>query len=185
MYLYSLASYYLQYLNFNRGESKINEYFSSNEFNKAIKDLTQEGYSQVNEIFNDLANAYALTTPLNKEESNFINNINRRCIINKKDFFFPQFYKTSISLAKTFIYIYRENKINFDRDYWICLIDKELTVLKNFIQILKPFTDAVILKRFAKKLLEIFILKNIDIIELDNYFPSPKIVENYRKSLKE
>ena len=81
----SAASYYLQYFYFNRGDSKILQYFSSNEFNAAIKELTQEGYLKARETFIELARTYSLTTPLNKEESEFINDVKIEYLTNKKN----------------------------------------------------------------------------------------------------
>ena len=181
----SKASYYLKYLYFNRGDRAIIEYFSSNEFNLAIKDLAQEGFYQVNDIFNDLAKAYSLTTPLNKEESDFINNINRKCSNSKKIYDFPELYKMEIISAKAFVYFYKENKINFDKEYWISLLENELTVLKNIIKKIKPITEIVVLRSFVKKIIEKYIKKNIDKIEIQNYFPDSKILESYKKSLSQ
>ena len=181
----SKASYYLKYLYFNRGDRAIIEYFSSNEFNLAIKDLAQEGFYQVNDIFNDLAKAYSLTTPLNKEESDFINNINRKCNYSKKIYDFPELYKMEIISAKAFVYFYKENKINFDKEYWISLLENELTVLKNIIKKINPITEAVVLRRFVKKMTEKYIKKNIAKIEIQNYFPDSKILESYKKSLSQ
>ena len=181
----SKASYYLKYLYFNRGDRAIIEYFSSNEFNLAIKDLAQEGFYQVNDIFNDLAKTYSLTTPLNKEESDFINNINRKCNYSKKIYDFPELYKMEIISAKAFVYFYKENKINFDKEYWISLLENELTVLKNIIKKINPITEAVVLRRFVKKMTEKYIKKNIAKIEIQNYFPDSKILESYKKSLSQ
>ena len=178
----SKASYYLKYLYFNRGDTAIIEYFSSNEFNLAIKELTEEGYTQVNEIFNDLAKAYSLTTPLNKEESDFIDNINIKCCLNKKNYDLPELFRINIELAENFVYFYKENKINFNKEYWINLLESELTVLKNIIKKLKPMTEAVVLRRFVKKIIEKYIKKNIDKIEIQNYTPDSKILESYKIS---
>ena len=38
------ARYYLNYLYFNRGDVKIRSYFSTDEYNKAVKELAEEGY---------------------------------------------------------------------------------------------------------------------------------------------
>ena len=181
----SKASYYLKYLYFNRGDRAIIEYFSSNEFNLAIKDLAQEGFYQVNDIFNDLAKAYSLTTPLNKEESDFIDNINKKCNFSKKIYDFPELYKLEILSAKAFLNFYKENKINFDKEYWISLLENELTVLKNIIKKINPITEAVVLRRFVKKMTEKYIKKNIAKIEIQNYFPDSKILESYKKSLSQ
>ena len=179
----STANYYLKYLFFNRGDKTINEYFSSNEFNLAIKDLTQEGYYQVNEIFNDLVKAYSLTIPLNKEESDFINNIKIKCAINKKIYDFPELYQIKIVLAQEFVYFYKENKQNFDKEYWIGLLENELTFLKNIIKKINPITEAVVLRRFVKKMMEKYIKKNIKKIEIQNYSPDLKILESYENSV--
>ena len=179
----SKASYYLKYLYFNRGDKAIIEYFSSNEFNLAIKELTQEGYYQVNEIFNDLAKAYSFTTPLNKEESDFINNINIKCCLNKKNNDLPELFRINIELAENFVYFYKENKINFDKEYWIGFLENELTALKNIIKKLKPMTETVVLRRFVKKIIEKYIIKNIDKIEIQNYTPDSKILESYKISV--
>ena len=54
--------------------------------------------------------------------------------------------------AKAFVYFYnKENKINFDKEYWISLLENELTVLKNIIKKINPITEAVVLRRFVKK----------------------------------
>ena len=179
----SKASYYLKYLYFNRGDKAIIEYFSSNEFNLAIKDLAQEGFYQVNDIFNDLAKAYSLTTPLNKEESDFINNINIKCKKKKKNYDLLELFGINIELAENFVYFYKENKINFDKEYWIKLLESELKVLKNIIKKLKPMTETVVLRRFVKKIIEKYIKKNIDKIEIQNYTPDSKILESYKISV--
>ena len=90
-----------------------------------------------------------------------------------------------ISLAATFVYFYRENKMNFDKDYWISLFETELNILKNVIKKLKPLAEAVILRRFVKKIMEKFITKNIDLIEIEDYSPELKVLESYHKSLKD
>ena len=37
------AKYYMNYLYFYRGDTKIREYFTSDEYNRAIKELEEEG----------------------------------------------------------------------------------------------------------------------------------------------
>ena len=87
--------------------------------------------------------------------------------------------------AKAFVYFYKENKINFDKEYWISLLENELTVLKNIIKKINPITEAVVLRRFVKKMTEKYIKKNIAKIEIQNYFPDSKILESYKKSLSQ
>ena len=185
MNFFSKASYYLKYLYFNRGDRAIIEYFSSNEFNLAIKDLAQEGFYQVNDIFNDLAKAYSLTTPLNKEESDFIDNINRKCNFSKKIYDFPELYKFEILSAKAFLNFYKENKINFDKEYWIGLLENKLKVIKNIIKKINPITEIVVLRRFVNKIIEKYIKKNIDKIEIQNYSPDLKLLEHYKNNVSQ
>ena len=61
--------------------------------------------------------------------------------------------------AKAFVYFYKENKINFDKEYWISLLENELTVLKNIIKKINPITETVVLRRFVKKMTEKYIKK--------------------------
>ena len=42
----SKMKYYLNYFNFYRGDEQIKNYFSSNQYYKAVKELTEEGYFQ-------------------------------------------------------------------------------------------------------------------------------------------
>ena len=55
----------------------------------------------------------------------------------------------------------------------------ELELYKKELEKTLPVFEAVIMRRFVKILLEILIIKNIDIIEIKNYVPSPTILNNY------
>ena len=62
------ARYYLNYLYFNRGDAKIRAYFSTDEYNKAVKELAEEGYLTMLLEFQTLVKNYANIYPLNEEE---------------------------------------------------------------------------------------------------------------------
>ena len=68
----SKMKYYLNYFNFYRGDEQIKNYFSSNQYYNAVKELTEEGYFQFLIKFNEIANSYSLLYPLNREEDIFI-----------------------------------------------------------------------------------------------------------------
>ena len=81
------------------------------------------------------------------------------------------------------MYFYKENKQNFDKEYWIGLLENELTFLKNIIKKINPINEAVVLRRFVKKIMEKYIKKNIKKIEIKNYSPDLKILESYENSV--
>ena len=66
MSIFSNVKYYFNYFNFTRGDYQIKNYFSSNETNKAIKELIEEGYSQFYIKFEELVESYSFLYPLNK-----------------------------------------------------------------------------------------------------------------------
>ena len=78
MSILSNVKYYLNYLNFAREDTEIKNYFTSNETNKAIKELIEEGYSQFYIEFEELVESYSLLYPLNKQENTFIKNIRNK-----------------------------------------------------------------------------------------------------------
>ena len=57
---------------FYRRDTKIRDYFISNEYNKTIKKLSKEGYSAMFLKFKTLTKIYSNIYPINTEESLFI-----------------------------------------------------------------------------------------------------------------
>ena len=171
MKIWDYASYYLNYFNFMRGDSKIVKYFEE-EKNKAIKELTEEGYLELYKQFKNLIKTYSNSTPLNQDENNFIDEIFTNCLTNSRKTHIPIYeYKQNIKMTI----------LNLDKDYKIKFLENEIANLKDNIK--NIFSETVIL-RFIKKLLEIFIVKNINYIEIENYIPDKNILENYDKSLE-
>ena len=78
MQILANAKYYLNYLYFNRGDTKIREYFSSNEYNNAIKELSEEGYHKIYLEFQDPVKIYSNQYPLNTEETLFISQVRNK-----------------------------------------------------------------------------------------------------------
>jgi len=183
MNFFSGVSYYFQYFNFNRGDRNIREYFEANTYNKAIKELTEEGYGETYIKFKELFEAYSLYTPINKEENKFIENIKDRCIFKKKNDVIIEEIDRTLSLIKYHIVSYKKYTSQFDIEYKLTMIKKKTKILKNIIKQLKPFAEAVILRRFVKKLLEIYIFHHIEKIDLENFIPNQKALENYKESL--
>lgn len=182
MRLFNNAAYYLKYFSFFRGDKSIKEYFSSDDFKEAIKDLASEGYYQVSENFDELVETYSLSTPLNKAEENFVNHINKKLLLNKKSFS-EDVILLNIRLTEGYISNYIKSKTNFDIVYWKTILENEVSVLKNIVKKLNPIAEAVILRRFIKKLLEEVILKKYDIIDVENYIPNINVLKSYKLSI--
>lgn len=182
MRLFNNTAYYLKYFSFFRGDKSIKEYFSSDDFKEAIKDLASEGYYQVSENFDELVETYSLSTPLNKAEENFVNHINKKLLLNKKSFS-EDVILLNIRLTEGYISNYIKSKTNFDIVYWKTILENEVSVLKNIVKKLNPIAEAVILRRFIKKLLEEVILKKYDIIDVENYIPNINVLKSYKLSI--
>lgn len=176
------VKYYINYLYFYRRDTKIREYFTSDEYNRAIKELAEEGYSAMFLKFQALARFYSSIYPINTEESLFISQVENEYIINNIHRNYDS-YLTVIKFTENFIESYRESSIGSDKNLRINFIICELELYKKELEKTLPIFEALILKRFVKKLLEMIIIKNIDIIELKDYIPNPSILNNYQKSL--
>ena len=173
MKIWNNIAYYLNYFNFMRGNSKIVKYFEQ-EPNKTIKELTEEGYLHFYKEFLNIINSYSKSTTLNKEENKFINEIFANCIINSNKINIPiNEYKLNFKMII----------INLDKEINIKFLESEIIILKDTIKKLNIISDSIILRKFIKKLLEIFIAKNINDIKIENYSPDKKILEKYDSSL--
>ena len=184
MKIFSNIKYYLNYFYFNRGDTKIREYFSSNEYNNAIKELTEEGYFQMYLIFQDLVKIYSNLYPLNSEESLYISQVEKKFI---SKFNFPQdneHYKRLIEFAENYIRSYKISDIGFEKEFKINFLKCELDSYKKELEKGIPISEAIILNKLVKILLEKLIIKNIDNIDIIDYIPNPIILSNYLKSLK-
>ncbi len=173
MKIWDNIAYYLNYFNFMRGNSKIDKCFEQ-EPNKTIKELTEEGYLLFYKEFLNIFNSYSKSTTLNKEENKFINEIFANCIINSNKINIPiNEYKLNFKMII----------INLDKEFNIKFLESEIIILKDTIKKLNIIPDSIILRKFIKKLLEIFIAKNINDIKIENYSPDKKILEKYDSSL--
>ena len=56
-------------------------------------------------------------------------------------------------------------------------------MLRKSMEQIWPIAEAVITRRFSKKLLEELIKKNINLIDIENYNPDIQIINNYKASL--
>ena len=183
MSLFSKMNYYLNYLNFYRGDNQIKSYFSSNPYNKAIKELTEEGFVEFREKFEQLVDSFSLQYPLNSQEMKFIKNIQRKSYTIQKfrDF---SYFSINIREINNYIISFKKKKNILPMRYKFDLIKFRSETLKKKLDQIWPITDAVITRRLSKKLLEILIKKNINQIELPNYSPDIKILRNYETSIK-
>lgn len=89
----------------------------------------------------------------------------------------------NIRLTEGYISNYIKSKTNFDIVYWKTILENEVSVLKNIVKKLNPIAEAVILRRFIKKLLEEVILKKYDIIDVENYIPNINVLKSYKLSI--
>lgn len=183
MKIWTHVSYYLKYLNFTRGDSKIAAFFQDDEYNRAIKELIEEGYYQIYDKFIELINTYIYSNPLNQKEEFFINEIKGKFHKVRKYNIPIDKFNSKILITEAFISNFINTSINFDKDYSIKILEKELENLKDIIKKLRPLAEAIILRRFIKKLLEKFIAKNFNDIDIENYYPDTKILESYNDSL--
>lgn len=175
--------YYMNYLNFNRGDNQIRNFFASNEYYNSIKELMEEGYTQFRRKFEEIVDSYSLLYPLNRQEISFINNIIRNtytCPQSFKDF---SYFEINIRATTNYIVAFKNTKDKLPKKYRYDLIKLKSRMFKKKIEQIWPITDAVISRRFSKKLLEILIKKNIDKINVVNYIPDIKILKNYRTSV--
>ena len=184
MKIFANIKYYLNYFYFNRGDTKIREYFSSNEYNNAIKELTEEGYFPMYLEFQDLVTIYSNLYPLNSEESLYITQVKKK-FISKLNF--PQdneHYRRLIEFAENYIRSYKISDIGFEKEFKINFLKCELDSYKKELEKGIPITEAIILNKLVKILLEKLIIKNIDNIDIIDYIPNSIILSNYLKSLK-
>ena len=179
----SLISYFNYYFPFFRGNSKIIEYFN-NPYNNAIKKLSEEGYNFIDEFIN-LIQAYSNNYSLNNKELSFKmdvivgyfkNHEKFSKIQNKLDY--------EIRLANSYISNFKESISNLKLQCNIKYLKNQCTLLSLDIAEMKPIYEAVVVRICVKKLLEIFIKKNIKIIEIENYSPKKESIDSYLNSLK-
>jgi len=169
-----------------RGNSKINDYFNT-EYNQAILSLSKEGYDFLEE-FQRLVQIYERNYNLNQSELLFLMNINYSYISNHDKYILilPKIekYKNIIRFSNSFIFTYKEFISNLSLKCNIKYLQTECRLLEFDIEEMKPIYEAVVLRICTKKLLEIFIKKNIQLIELNNYSPSKDDLNIYLKSLQ-
>ena len=175
--------YYMNYLNFNRGDNQIRNFFASNEYYNSIKELMEEGYTQFRRKFEEIVDSYSLLYPLNRQEISFINNIIRNTYTWPQSFKDFSYFEINIRATTNYIVAFKNTKDKLPKKYRYDLIKLKSRMFKKKIEQIWPITDAVISRRFSKKLLEILIKKNIDKINVVNYIPDIKILKNYRTSV--
>ena len=184
MQILANAKYYLNYLYFNRGDTKIREYFSSNEYNNAIKELSEEGYHKIYLEFQDPVKIYSNQYHLNTEETLFISQVRNKF---KSKMKYPQnynYYLTLIQFIENYIGFYRMPDIEFEKEFKINFLKCELELYKKELTKTLPIIkEAVILRKFVNILLKKLIIKYIDNIDINDYIPHPTVLCNYQKSL--
>ena len=112
------VKYYLKYLYFNRGNTKIRDYFTLNEYYRAIKELAEEGYLAMFFKFQALAKIYSSIYPINTEESLFISQVENKYFINNIDQNYDR-YLSIIKFTENFIESYRESSIGSEKEFRI------------------------------------------------------------------
>ena len=169
-----------------RGDSEIKNYFSA-PYNNAILSLMKEGLD-IKEEFVRLCDSYKKSYSLNKQESDFINEIETKFNIKNNRFLIENNYlhiwELSIDLAINFIKSFKDTINLLDYKYKNELLFIQFKLLKVEIEKMKPAYEAIILRKSAKIILEILFTKYIDSINLDNYSPEIENLKNYLNSLK-
>ena len=183
MSIFSNAKYYFNYFNFTRGDNQIKNYFSSNETNKAIKELIEEGYSQFYIKFEELVESYSLLYPLNKQEDSFLKNIRNKFFSKAKSSADYIKYEIEANEVKNFIIFYKNDKRGLNYEYQYPINKYQIKALKASLKQIWPITEAAMTRRFCKKLLEELIKDNIAFIDLKNYTPDIQILKNYLLSV--
>ena len=181
----SNLGYYLNYLNILRGDNTIINYFSSNENYQAIKELTEEGYPQFYDEFCQIVESYSNLYPLNTSELRFIKKIEKKNISKALTKNNNNYIIWDIKVTSEFNYIkfFKECNKNINEHYQIEILKCEKELMRKNLEQIWPITEAVILRRFCKKLLEMLIKKNINLIDVENYIPDVQILNNYALSL--
>lgn len=180
----SLISYFNYYFPSFRGNSKIIEYFN-NPYNNAIKKLSEEGYDFIDEFIN-LMQAYSNNYSLNYNELIFRENVIVHYYKNheKLSKFQSKLIDDEIMLANLYITNFKESILNLKAQCNIKYLKYQCTLLSLDIAEMKPIYEAVVVRICVKKLLEIFIKKNIKIIEIENYSPGKESIDSYLNSLR-
>ena len=186
MKIWPNIKYYFNYLNFIRGDNNIRNYFLSNENYKAIKELTEEGYTEFYENFCEIVDSYSNLYPLNSKELKFIEFVKRKSITNVKSKASKDYISLDAKVKSAINYLnsFNQYNININNQYQIEIFQYETKVMKKSLERIWPMTEAVITRRFCKKLLELLIKKNINLIDIENYTPDIQLLKNYVKSLK-
>ena len=185
MSIFSNIKYYVNYFYFNRGETEIRNYFSSNETNQAIKELSEEGYNQFLPKFTDLINQYTLIYPLNRQEAIFIEAIKVKCFSNIKHEINYSYFGSEVRAVKNYIASYKKERKNLNNEYQLRIKQYQIKALRESLKKIWPISEAVISRRFCKKLLEELIRDNIESISLNNYNPDIQILKNYLSRVSE
>lgn len=168
----------------SRGSTTIREYFNS-PYNNAIYKLTAEGYELENE-FTNLCHTYQLHYTLNQEELFFIDKIKNENLKNhfKLNKLRPLEYELFINNTRFFIKLYKETLKEMNLQYEWQILRNNCDLLEKELKKLRPIYEAVIMRKFIKKILEILIKKNIKEIKLINYIPNINILNSYLNCLK-
>ena len=157
MKIWSNINYYFNYLNLTRGDSTIKTFFSSNENYKAIKELAEEGYIEFYRKFCEIVKSYSDLYPLNNREYQYIETIKSNCITNSKSKGNKVYFgwNAEVNGAKNYVNLFKQYNINVDNQYQIEILKNEIKVMKKNLEQIWPIAEAVITRRFCKKLLEL------------------------------
>ena len=181
----NMSNFFFNIFSF-RGDSEIKNYFSA-PYNNAILSLMKEGLD-IKEEFVRLCDSYKKSYSLNKQESDFINEIETKFNIKNNRFLIENnnlhIWELSIDLALNFIKSFKDTINLLDYKYKNDLLIIQCKLLKVEIEKMKPAYEAIILRKSAKIILEKLFTKYIDSINLDNYSPEIENLKYYLNSLK-
>ena len=180
-------NYYINWaFAFFRGNGKLIEYLSIKK-NAAYAQLTEEGYNYLKE-FRGIIDSYSSINSLSTEESRYIRNLidthmdNLISVWDLKQK--PDIINTNLKIIKTGLIWMKYSFDKIDLDF----INKISFIKIKYLEtnlLTTPIYEAVTVRRRIKVLLEYFIKKNIEKIEVKNYIPSEKVINNYIKSIND
>ena len=181
-------NYYINWaFAFFRGNGKLIEYLSIKK-NAAYAQLTKEGYNYLKE-FRGIIDSYSSINSLSTEESRYIRNLidtymgNIIAVNNLMQR--PDIINTNLKIIKNGLIWMKYSFDKIDLDFMNKISFIKINNLETNLLKTTPIYEAVTVRRCIKVLLEYFIKNNIEKIEVKNYIPSEKVINNYIKSIND